>query len=91
MYQLDHQDIPLKLFDLLINLCEYSQKYEGRNCDVLLNLICYVTCIVLYHNCACVVLVPLVWFCSFSIYCWCTMFYPSCDLHMICYMTALHS
>ena len=31
------------------------------NCDVLLNLICYVTCIVLYYNCACVILVPLRW------------------------------
>ena len=66
---------------------EYFQKYEGRNCDVLLNSICYITCIVLYHNCACVILVPLMWFCSFSIYCWCTMFYPSCDLYMNCWMT----
>ena len=40
------------------------------------------------HNCACVVLIPLMWFCSFSTYCWCTMFYPSCDLYVTRWVTA---
>ena len=56
-------------------------------CTVELDLLCNLYSFVSQLCMHCIV--PLMWFCSFSIYC--TMFYPSCDLHIICYMTALHT